>query len=112
MQTNRIRFDSGAEDMPFDDNAFDLVVSNATLHLVKDPVEMFNEVHRVRKPDGKFFITSLRRSWLGLLPAGGFSADIRASYTPKEVKGLLGRSRLENWQVRDCFLWLTIASKA
>jgi len=110
--SDRVSFERGdAEDMPFDDNAFDLVVSNATLHLVMDPVKMFDEVHRVLKADGKFFIASPRRSWLGLLPGWEFFTDVRASYTPKEVKDLLSQSKLQNWKVKDYFFWLSIFSR-
>lgn len=110
--SDRVAFEKGnAEDMPFDDNAFDLVVSNATLHLVKDPVKMFDEIHRVLKPDGKFLIASSRRSWLGLLPGWEFFTDIRASYTPKEARDLLSQSKLQNWKVKDYFFWLSIFSE-
>ena len=110
--SDRVSFERGdAEDMPFDDNAFDLVVSNATLHLVKDPVKMFDEIHRVLKANGKFFIASPRRSWLGLLPGWEFFTDVRASYTPEEVRGLLSQSKLQNWAVKDYFFWLSILSE-
>jgi ubiquinone/menaquinone biosynthesis C-methylase UbiE len=95
-----------AEDMPFEDDTFDLVISSNTLHLVKNPVSMFNEIHRVLKPQGRFLISDLRRSWLGIL-----TEHIRASYTRQEVQGLLNQSRLQNWTIRDSFFWLNIFSK-
>ena len=95
-----------AEDMPFEDDTFDLVISSNTLHLVKNPVNMFNEIHRVLKPQGRFLISDLRRSWFGIL-----TEHIRASYTRQEVQDLLNQSRLQNWTIRDSFFWLNIFSK-
>ena len=103
----RVSFEKGdAEDMPFEDDAFDLVTSSNTLHLIKNPIKMFNEIHRVLKPKGRFSISDLRRSWLGIL-----TKHVRASYLPKEVKDLLSQSNLQDWKVKDYFFWLSIFSK-
>jgi len=103
----RVSFKKGdAEDMPFEDDTFDLAISSDTLHLAKNPVRMFNEIHRVIKPQGRFFISDFRRSWLGI-----FTEHVRASYSPKEVKDLLSQSKLQNWKVKDYFFWLSIFSE-
>lgn len=103
----RVSFERGdAEDMPFEDDVFDLVVSSNTLHLIRYPTRMFNETRRVLKPEGKFFFSDFRRSWLGL-----FSQHIRAAYSPNEIRDLLGQSQLQNWAVRDYFFWLSILSE-
>lgn len=102
-----ISFKKGdAEDMPFEDSIFDLVISNNTLHLIKNPLKMFNEVHRVLKPTGKFIITDYKRSWLGI-----FWNHIRASYSLKEVTDLLNLSNLQEWEVKESLLSLNIHSK-
>jgi len=104
----RVSFERGdTEDMPFEDEVFDLVISSNTLHLIKHPIRMFNETQRVLKPEGKFIISDFRRSWLGL-----FSQHIRAAYSPNEARDLLGQSQLHNWEVKDYFFWLSILSKA
>jgi len=103
----RVSFKRGdAEDMPFADDTFDLVISSNTLHLIKNPIRMFNEIQRVLKPQGKFFINDFRRSWLGI-----FTSHIRASYTPDEARDLVSQSRLQNWEVKDYFFWLSILSE-
>jgi len=103
----RVSFERGdTEDMPFEDEVFDLVISSNTLHLIKHPIRMFNETQRVLKPEGKFIISDFRRSWLGL-----FSQHIRAAYSPKEVKDFLNRSKLENLEVKDYFFWLSIITE-
>jgi len=100
----KVSFEKGdAEDIPLEDDTFDLVVSSNTLHLIKNPIRMFDEIHRVLKPEGRFIVSDHRRSWLGI-----FSAHIRASFSPEEVKDLLRRSELQNWAVKDYFLWLSI----
>lgn len=102
-----ISFERGdAEDMPFCNNTFDLVISSNTLHLVQNPVNMFNEIERVLTPQGKFFISDFRRSWLAI-----FSKHFRASYTPGEIKHLLHKSELEHWKVTDRFFWVSISSE-
>ena len=95
-----------AEDIPFKDNTFALVISSNTLHLVKNPVNMFNEIHRVLMTDGKFFISDFKRSWLSI-----FSQHFRASYTPREIKHLVQQSALQNWRIKDQFFWVSIYSE-
>jgi ubiquinone/menaquinone biosynthesis C-methylase UbiE len=105
--SSRVSFEIGdAEDMSFENDMFDLAISSNTLHLVKNPVRMLDELQRVLKPKGVFLVSDLRRSWLGIL-----SKHLRASYSPGEVKDLLGQSKLENWELRDYFFWLSISSK-
>jgi len=104
----RVSFQHGdAEDMPFDNSSFDLVVSSNTLHLLRNPVNMFDEVQRVLSPSGRFIISNFRRSWWGSV-----TPHIRAAYTPEEIEELLRQSSLENWRVQDGLLWLTVRSKA
>lgn len=52
------KFVASGENLPFDDNFFDLVVSAWVLEHVEDPEKFFREVHRVLKPEGKvIFLT-------------------------------------------------------
>ena len=104
----RVWFERGdACAMPFDDDSFDLVVSSNTLHLLSDPVRMFDEVQRVLDPSGRFIISDFRRSWWGSV-----TPHIRAAYTTREIEQLLRQSKLNNWAVQDGLLWLTVLSKA
>jgi SAM-dependent methyltransferase len=45
---------AGAEGLPYADNSFDAVFSNAALHWVRDQNAMMAEVHRVLKAGGRF----------------------------------------------------------
>jgi ubiquinone/menaquinone biosynthesis C-methylase UbiE len=92
----QVRFEQGdAEKMPFEDDTFSLVISSNTLHLVSDPVRMFDEIQRVLTPEGRFYLTDFRRNWLGLV-----FEPIRASYVPGEVAEMLRRSTLQDWRVK------------
>lgn len=105
---SRVIFEHGdAQDMPFDAETFDLVVSSNTLHLIENPVLMFDEIQRVLKRGGRFLISDFRRSWLGYL-----TPHIRASYSPRELEDLLNQSRLRHWEVKDSLLWLSVMSRS
>jgi SAM-dependent methyltransferase len=47
------------EDMPLNDNTFDVVISNCVLNLVPDKQKAFGEIHRVLKPGGHFCISDV-----------------------------------------------------
>jgi ubiquinone/menaquinone biosynthesis C-methylase UbiE len=110
----RIEFwEYSAEALPFEDNYFGLVVSNASLHLWRDPLKIFKEIARVTARDGYCLIwdnlrvtvlkpilsglgwvmgmnTAQRRLWL---------QAIQASYTTAESKALIKVSALQDARV-------------
>ncbi|MBN2522529.1 MAG: arsenite methyltransferase [Bacteroidales bacterium] len=47
------------EDMPFDNNLFDVVISNCVLNLVPDKSKAFNEIFRVLKTGGHFCVSDV-----------------------------------------------------
>lgn len=47
------------EDMPFDENKFDVVISNCVLNLVPDKTKAFNEIFRVLKSGGHFCVSDV-----------------------------------------------------
>jgi arsenite methyltransferase len=68
--------ESSAEQLPFPDNSFDMVISNGVFNLVVDKVKALGEVLRVLKPGGRFMLAD----------------QVLAGELPKETK-----ARVENW---------------
>lgn len=55
------------EDLPVEDGAFDLALSNCVLNLVPDKRQAFREIHRILRPGGRFCISDIVST--GALPA-------------------------------------------
>jgi ubiquinone/menaquinone biosynthesis C-methylase UbiE len=99
--------------LPFADNSFDLVTSNASLHLWTDPLKVFQEIARVTSPGGYCLIwdnmrlTALSPLLILIGRVMGMNATqrrlwldaMRASYTIGETKAILGKSALNNARV-------------
>jgi len=109
--------------MPFRNNFFDAVFSNGSLHEWEEPAKVFNEINRVLKPGGIFYIADLRRDvnpllkWLIYYSTNpkairpGFITSINAPYTVEELKSILNRSSLTNYTVQKEFFGLSISGK-
>jgi len=50
---------SGSESMPFDDNSFDVVISNAAIYLSPLKKKTFSEILRVLRPGGRFMLADV-----------------------------------------------------
>ena len=58
---DRVRFEKAdVHQIPYDDDAFDVVINTNMVHLVDDPVQMLNEIERILVPDGFLFIADVR----------------------------------------------------
>ena len=125
----RVQWQNGAaEQLPFPDQSFDLVVSTLVLHHLRDPLPFFNEITRVLKPSGRFMLFDFRRdmvggAWLTLWLAQHTPlvheairaqdqplASVRASYTPRELVELAHKSQLPPWRIATGTFWLSLES--
>jgi ubiquinone/menaquinone biosynthesis C-methylase UbiE len=120
--------------LPFGDGSFDLVVSSFAMHHWRDPLRILNEIARVLKPDGRYYIVDVCRKvtlaqrllayasipvislpFGSYLAYGGYYESVRAAYTLPEARSLLHRSALPPGEVRPASTWLVpvlvIASK-
>ena len=121
---NRVEYvNSDAQKMPFEDNMFDGVFTNGSLHEWSQPIKIFNEIHRVLKPDGKYFISDLRRDMnllakqflkLNTKPKEmipGLMSSIKSAYTINEIQNLLKESKLNKSAVEKSFVGLEITGR-
>jgi ubiquinone/menaquinone biosynthesis C-methylase UbiE len=97
----RVKFDKeDAQQIPYEDDSFDVVINVGVVHLVENPIEMLNEIERVLVPDGSLFIADLRRSWAGII-----EKEIKSSLTLNEARELFGKSELREGKFSSSFLW-------
>jgi ubiquinone/menaquinone biosynthesis C-methylase UbiE len=101
--------------LPFKDKFFDSIISNGSLHHWPNPQAVFLELERVLKPDGKIFISDLRRD-AGLFPqrvlktvltrwqGKQFDNSFQASYTIDEGKKILKQCGLKGWSIAKTLL--------
>ena len=121
---NRIEYVKGdAQRMPFEDNYFDAVFSNGSLHEWAHPEDVWNEIARVLKPRGKYYISDLRRDmnilakgflWLTCQPKKmrpGLITSINAAYLATEIETMLAKTRLEGWHVKNNILGIVITGQ-
>jgi ubiquinone/menaquinone biosynthesis C-methylase UbiE len=120
--------------LPFADGTFDLVVSSFALHHWDEPLRILDEIARVLKPGGRYYIADVCRevnlfqrlfayasvpvaslpfgSYLGY---GGYYESVRAGYTQDEASDLVARSALPPGHVSVDSTWfvpiLTIAAR-
>ncbi len=97
----RVKFEKAdVQQIPYQDNSFEVVINLNMVHLVEDPIRMLNEMERILKPDGFLFIADLRRSWLGII-----EKEIKSSLTLSEARELFKQSRLRQGVFSSSFLW-------
>jgi len=121
---DRVEYSKGdAQRMPFEDKYFDAVFTNGSLHEWAQPENIMNEVDRVLKPGGRYFISDMRRDmnilarWFLLLfcqPKSmrpGLISSINASYILPEIEIMLPKTRLQGWHARKNLLGIVITGQ-
>lgn len=117
----RVKYVKGdAQKMPFEDNYFDGVFSNGSFHEWSQPKKIFNEIYRVLKPEGRYFISDLKRDMNFLLKwfmyynanpkeiRSGLITSIDAAYTIDEISHIVKSTKLKEANVRKNFIGIEI----
>ena len=109
--------------MPFEDDYFDGVFTNGSLHEWAHPEAIINEIARVLKPGGNYCISDLRRDmssfikwfmWFGTRPKEirpGLLTSIQASYIVPEIESMLSKTQLKGWRVKGNIMGLVISGQ-
>ena len=115
--------EGNSQEMLFEDNMFDSIFTNGSLHEWAQPEKVFNEVYRVLKPRGKYCISDLRRDMNPLVKwfmksvtkpkeiKPGLTSSINASYTVEEIEAILEGSNLKGYQVSKVTMGLIITGE-
>ena len=111
--SDRVKYvESSGDKIPFEDDLFDAVFTNGSLHEWNHPVDTMKEMWRVLKPGGRIFISDLRRDmnplikwlmWFSTKPKEirpGLVTSINAAYTTDELKNLISEGDLAGCQVK------------
>jgi ubiquinone/menaquinone biosynthesis C-methylase UbiE len=109
--------------MPFEDDYFDGVFTNGSLHEWAHPEAIINEMARVLKPGGNYCISDLRRDmnplfkrlmWFVTRPKEirpGLITSINASYIVTEIDSILRTTQLKGWHVTSNIMGLVISGQ-
>jgi ubiquinone/menaquinone biosynthesis C-methylase UbiE len=113
----RVKYVEGdAQKMPFESNTFDGVFTNGSLHEWSQPRRILDELFRVLKPGGKYFVSDMRRDmgplmkWFMKLVTKpkeirpGLTSSINASYTIEEIEAILAETSLKEHEVKKLMM--------
>ncbi|HBE77597.1 MAG TPA: class I SAM-dependent methyltransferase [Firmicutes bacterium] len=102
-----------AKDLPFKDGGFDAVFSSGSLHEWAEPLRIFNEIYRVLKSGGKYYISDLRRDLNPIIKflivkstesreiIPRFITSLQAAYTKKELEIIIAESMLKEAIIKN-----------
>ena len=108
--------------MPFGNGRYDAVFSNGSLHEWSDVKQTLGEMWRVLKPNGRLFLSDLRRDmlapvrwfmWIVTKPKEirpGLVTSINAAYTRNEVEAFLSESNFDRFEVSHNMMGLQVVA--
>jgi ubiquinone/menaquinone biosynthesis C-methylase UbiE len=108
--------------LPFGNGRYDAVFSNGSLHEWSDVKQTLGEMWRVLKPNGRLFLSDLRRDmlapvkwfmWIVTKPKEirpGLVTSINAAYTRTEVEAFLSESKFDSFEVSHNMMGLQVVA--
>lgn len=111
------------DSISFQDESFDGVISNGSLHEWENPLKAINEIYRVLKPECSFCITDMRRDsnkllkWFIYLTTKpreirpGFLSSYNAAYIKTELEEILTKSNVDDFSITYDTFGLCIIGK-
>ncbi len=98
---NRVKFKrADVHKIPFENNTFNAVLSINMVHLVDNPVKMFNEIERVLHPGGYLLVIDIRRSLVGII-----EKEFKTAITLDEARELFTQTNIMNGTFSQDFLY-------
>lgn len=107
-----------ADDLPWKNNSFDLVVCNSSFHHFPEPTRVLNEINRVLKPAGRIIIADPwwsrpKRFFINLFLNSPFNylGDVRI-YSEVETCEMLDKCHFSSisWELVDKKFFIAVAS--
>jgi ubiquinone/menaquinone biosynthesis C-methylase UbiE len=118
---DRVKYITGdSKQIPFGENEIDALFTNGSLHEWSQPKKIFDEIYRVLRPGGKYFISDLRRDihpfvkWFMYFITKpkeirpGLITSMNAAYTVEEIKAVLKQTELKKAIVTKTFMGFEI----
>ena len=108
--------------IPFEDNYFDAAFTTGSMHEWSNPITVLNEIERVLKPNGTFYVGDLKRNTNPLIAfmmgmkakkvmKEGLRSSIDAAYTKKELISLLEQSNIKDFTIKENPFGLSVRGK-
>jgi len=115
-----------ASNIPFRDGYFDSVFSTDSLHEWDSPEVIFDEIYRVLRRGGKYFISDLRRDMNPLMRwfiiycqpkdpkefREGLIRSINSAYTLSEVGPIMAKTQLKDWKAEQTSSQIIISGRS
>ncbi|NOX33199.1 MAG: class I SAM-dependent methyltransferase [Deltaproteobacteria bacterium] len=111
---------NATQKFPFNNEHFDGVFTSSSLHEWEYPVKVLNEMERVLKNEGNFFIGDLKRNTNPLIKfimkrnlnnkamKQGLDSSVNAAYLKNEVLSLLEKSNFKKYNVKENLFGLSV----
>lgn len=101
-------YQADAENIPFKDNSFDYILSYGVLHHSENTQQAFDEIYRVLKPKGKFFIMVYNKDsinyWWHIFFGWGIVKGKLWKMTPRQLMALRTDRNYQGGNPRADFL--------